>query len=54
MQLFAGAAIVLILAAAIALIEGTVTKLRWTKLPEFIAYAVGFGLLCLFQAIGGA
>jgi len=53
-QVVASCLTVVILAGSIAVIEGTVTKLRWTKLPEFIAYAVGFGLLCLFQAIGGA
>jgi formate hydrogenlyase subunit 4 len=36
---------------AVALIEGTSVKLRWTKLPEFIAYSVVMSLLCLFIAI---
>lgn len=36
----------------IALIEATAVKLRWTKLPEFIAYAVTFGLLCSVSAMG--
>jgi len=36
----------------IAVIESTSVKLRWTKLPEFIAYAVTFGLLCAMYSLG--
>jgi formate hydrogenlyase subunit 4 len=35
----------------VAFIECTSVKLRWTKLPEFIAYSVVMGLLCVFIAI---
>ncbi len=34
-------------------IESSAVKLRWTKLPEFIAYAVTFGLLCSVFVLGG-
>jgi formate hydrogenlyase subunit 4 len=42
----------LLLAASIGLLESTAVKLRWTKVPEFIAYAVAMSLLCSFIAIG--
>jgi formate hydrogenlyase subunit 4 len=29
-----------------AMIEGCAVKMRWTKMPEFISYAVTFALLC--------
>jgi formate hydrogenlyase subunit 4 len=35
-----------------ALIESSAVKLRWTKLPEFISYAVTFGLLCAVFVLG--
>jgi formate hydrogenlyase subunit 4 len=35
----------------IALIEATAVKLQWTKVPEFIAYAIVFSLLCVFIGI---
>jgi formate hydrogenlyase subunit 4 len=35
----------------VAFIEATGVKLRWTKLPEFISYAVIMSLLCVFIAI---
>lgn len=48
-QTAVGAGAILVGALSIALIEGTVVKLRWTQLPDFIGYAVTFGLLsCLF------
>lgn len=47
----ASLAAVLISILAVAFIEGTSVKLRWTKLPEFIAYSVVMSLLCLFIAI---
>lgn len=42
-----------VVAGVVAVIEGTAVKLRWTKVPEFIAYPVGIGLLCILIAIGG-
>ena len=41
----------LLVGIVVALIEGTAVKLRWTKLPEFIAYAAAMGLFCVFIAI---
>ncbi|MCC7527132.1 MAG: NADH-quinone oxidoreductase subunit H [Candidatus Melainabacteria bacterium] len=52
MQTACGAGAVLLAVAVTALIEATGVKLRWTKLPEFIAYAITFGLLCLVVALG--
>lgn len=43
----------LLLALMIALIESACVRLRWTKVPEFIAYSVGMSLLCMLIAIGG-
>lgn len=36
----------------IALIESAAVKLRWTKVPEFIAYSVAMSLLCVLLAVG--
>jgi len=48
----AGSIAVLLMAiGTIAFIESTSVKLRWTKLPEFIAYSVAVSLLCVFIAI---
>ncbi len=44
-------AAVLVAILTVAFVEGTSVKLRWTKLPEFIAYSVVMSLLCLFIAI---
>jgi formate hydrogenlyase subunit 4 len=44
-------AAVLLAILAVAFIEGTSVRLRWTKMPEFIAYSVVMSLLCLFIAI---
>ena len=41
------------LAFGIACIESLSVKLRWTKVPEFIAYSVAMSLLCALIAIGG-
>ncbi len=35
----------------VAIIEGTLVKLRWTKLPQFIAFAVAMGLFCVLIAV---
>jgi formate hydrogenlyase subunit 4 len=40
------------LAFAVGFIESASVKLRWTKVPEFIAYSVLMSLLCIFIAIG--
>jgi formate hydrogenlyase subunit 4 len=40
------------LAFAVGSIESASVKLRWTKVPEFIAYSVLMSLLCIFIAIG--
>jgi formate hydrogenlyase subunit 4 len=45
--------ILVVMAVAIALIESVSVKLRWTKLPEFIAYSVAMSLFCMLAAIGG-
>jgi formate hydrogenlyase subunit 4 len=42
-----------VLAFAISCIESLTVKLRWTKVPEFIAYSVAMSLLCALIAIGG-
>jgi formate hydrogenlyase subunit 4 len=42
---------IMLVAAFVALIEGTSVKLRWTKLPEFIAFAVAMSLFCVFIAV---
>jgi formate hydrogenlyase subunit 4 len=42
----------ILLAVSIAVIESITVKLRWTKVPEFIAYSVAMSLLCSFIAIG--
>jgi formate hydrogenlyase subunit 4 len=48
----AGSILSLLLAIlTVAFIESTNVKLRWTKLPEFIAYSVVMSLLCVFIAI---
>jgi formate hydrogenlyase subunit 4 len=51
-QVTAGAVSILFLLILTAVIEGSGVKLRWTKLPEFIAYAVTFGLLCAVFVLG--
>jgi formate hydrogenlyase subunit 4 len=50
----AGASIVvlLVMATLIAMIESVSVKLRWTKLPEFIAYSVAMSLFCMLVALG--
>jgi formate hydrogenlyase subunit 4 len=42
---------IMILAASIAIIESVAVKLRWTKLPEFIAYSVAMSIFCVFIAL---
>jgi formate hydrogenlyase subunit 4 len=42
---------VLGLAVGIAVIESLAVKLRWTKLPEFIAYSVAMSIFCVFIAL---
>ena len=42
----------IVLLLTTACIECSAVKLRWTKLPEFIAYAVTFGLLCAVFVLG--
>ncbi len=42
---------IMIVAKFVAIIEGTSVKLRWTKLPEFIAFAVAMSLFCVFIAV---
>ena len=42
---------IVILAAGIAVIESVAVKLRWTKLPDFIAYAVAMSIFCVFIAL---
>ena len=44
--------ILVILSVSVAVIESLSVKLRWTKVPEFIAYSVAMSLLCTFIAIG--
>lgn len=41
-----------LLSIFIGVIESATVKLRWTKIPEFIAYSVAMSLLCVFIAIG--
>jgi formate hydrogenlyase subunit 4 len=41
-----------VLSILIGVIESATVKLRWTKIPEFIAYSVAMSLLCVFIAIG--
>ncbi len=43
---------IVLLAVIVAVIESVTVKLRWTKVPEFIAYSVAMSLLCTFIAIG--
>jgi formate hydrogenlyase subunit 4 len=50
-QILASILVLPIMIFVIALIEATAVKLRWTKVPEFIAYAVVFSLLCVFIGI---
>ncbi len=40
-----------ILALTIAVIESTAVKMRWSKVPEFIAYPVAISLLCMLIAV---
>jgi formate hydrogenlyase subunit 4 len=51
LQALGSIAALLISIVTVALIESTVVKLRWTKLPEFISYSVIMSLLCVFIAI---
>ena len=44
--------IVFVLGMVLAVLEATTVKLRWTRIPEFIAYPVAMSLLCLLMAIG--
>ncbi|MBX9693481.1 MAG: NADH-quinone oxidoreductase subunit H, partial [Cyanobacteria bacterium] len=53
-QTIVGLTALFTLVGLIAVFEATAVKLRWTKLPEFIAYAVTFGLLCLAFVVGAA
>lgn len=48
----ASIACILVLAISIAVIESVAVKLRWTKLPEFIAYSVAMSIFCVFMALG--
>jgi formate hydrogenlyase subunit 4 len=48
----ASLACIIILAIGIAVIESIAVKLRWTKLPEFIAYSVAMSIFCVFIALG--
>ncbi len=43
---------ILLMAISIAVIESVAVKLRWTKLPEFIAYSVAMSIFCVFIALG--
>lgn len=43
---------IFVLAIAIAVLESVTVKLRWTRVPEFIAYPVAMSLLCILMAIG--
>lgn len=52
-QLLLWLATVLMLLLLTACIESGAVKLRWTKLPAFIAYAVTFGALCAVFVLGG-
>ena len=52
LQVVSCIASVFVLTMVVALIESTAVKLRWTKLPEFIAYPVALSLLCILVAIG--
>jgi formate hydrogenlyase subunit 4 len=48
----ASLACIIVLAMSIAVIESVAVKLRWTKLPEFIAYSVAMSIFCMFIALG--
>jgi formate hydrogenlyase subunit 4 len=52
LQIIVGLVSIFALVVTTALIETTAVKLRWTRVPEFIAYAVTFGLLCAVVAVG--
>lgn len=41
----------LLIVLAVVLIEGSAVKLNWKKVPEFIAFAIAMGLLCVFVVI---
>lgn len=41
-----------VLLLLLALIESSFVKLRWTKIPEFVAYPIAFGLLSVLLAAG--
>lgn len=42
---------ILILCLTIAVIESIAVKLRWTKIPEFIAYSVAMSIFCVLIAL---
>ena len=42
---------ILLLGMTIAVIESLAVKLRWTKLPEFIAYSVAMSIFCVLIAL---
>jgi formate hydrogenlyase subunit 4 len=52
----AAASFIFLLCALVAIgtIEGIAAKLRWTRVPELIAYAVAFSFICIFIAAGGS
>jgi formate hydrogenlyase subunit 4 len=43
---------IMLLAAFIAVLESLTVKLRWIKLPEFIAYSVAMSIFCVLIALG--
>ena len=50
-QIIASILCLLLLLFAIALIEATNVKLRWTKIPEFVAYSLVMSIVSVFIAI---
>lgn len=42
---------ILLLGLTIAVIESIAVKLRWTKIPEFIAYSVAMSIFCVLIAL---
>lgn len=42
---------ILIVGITVAVIESVSVKLRWTKAPEFIAFAVAMSLFCVFMSV---
>lgn len=47
-----GLGFIFVLGLLVALLEAVTVRLRWTRIPEFIAYPVAMSLLCLLMAIG--